>query len=90
MRLEDSFCWTLPCTRVTKHSEIAAYPGDGSQGGREAQLAGPPAGRRGPEAGAGLAAEGLAWLQRNLGVDSGAGLCDLYLFIERMLCYPDI
>lgn len=67
--------------RVTKHSEIVAYPGDGSRGGREARLAGPLAGRRGPEAGAGLAVEGLAWLQRNLGVDSGAGLCDLCLLI---------
>lgn len=56
-----------------------AYPGDGSQDGQEVQWAGPPAALRGPEAEAGLAAEGLAWLQRNLGADSGAGLYDLYL-----------
>lgn len=37
-----------------------AYPGDGLQDGKEAQWAGPPAGRRDPEAEAGLAAEGLA------------------------------
>lgn len=60
-------------------SKVMAYPGDGWQDGREAQWAGPPAGQRGPEAEAGLAAEGLAWLRRNLGADSGAGLYDLYL-----------
>lgn len=67
-------------------SEIAAYLGDESRGGREAQWAGPPAGQRGPEARAGLVAKGLAWLQKNQGVDSGARLCDLYLFIQRILC----
>lgn len=58
-----------------------AYLGDESRGGREAQWAGPPAGQRGPEAGAGLVAVGLAWLQKNQGEDSGARLCDLYLLI---------
>lgn len=60
-----------------------AYPGDESQDGREAQWAGPPAGLRGPEAEAGLAAEGLAWLQRSLGAGSGAGLCGLYLLYRK-------
>lgn len=60
-----------------------AYPGDGSQDGREAQWAGPPAGQRGPEAKVGLAAKGLAWLQRNLGADSGARLNDLYLLYRK-------
>ena len=59
--------------------KVMAYPGDVWQGGREARWAGPPAGQRGPEAEAGPAAEGLTWLRRNLGADSGAGLCDLYL-----------
>lgn len=59
--------------------KVVAYPGDGSQGGLEAQWAGPPAGQRGLEAEAGQAAEALAWLQRILEADSGAELCDLYL-----------
>lgn len=53
-----------------------AYRGDGWQDGLEALLAGPPAVQRGPGAGAGLAAVGLAWLLRNQGEDSGVGLCD--------------
>ena len=63
--------------------KVMAYPGDGWQDGRQAQWAGPPAGQKGPEAEAGLAAEGLAWLQRNLGADSGAGLYDLYLLHRK-------
>lgn len=79
-----------------QESKVTAYPGDGWQDGQEAQWAGPPAGQRGLEAEAGLAAEGLAWLQRNLGADSGAGLYDLYLphrqdisldvYINHILC----
>lgn len=60
-----------------------AYPGDGWQGGQEAQWAGPPTGQRGPEAEAGLAAEGLAWLRKTLGADSGAELQDLYLLFRK-------
>lgn len=71
----------LSRTRKAKHSETVAYLGDESQGGQEAQWAGPPVGQRGPEAGAGLVAEALAWLQKNQGEDSGARLCDLYLLI---------
>lgn len=56
-----------------------AYRGGGWLDGREAQWVAPPAGQRGPEAEAGLAAEALAWLQRTLGADSGAGRYDLYL-----------
>lgn len=59
-------------------SKIMAYPGDGWQGGQEAQWAGPRAGLRGPEAEAGLAVEDLAWLQKTPEADSGAGLWDLY------------
>lgn len=62
-----------------------AYPGDGSQDGKEGQWAGPPVGQRGPEAEAGLAVEGLTWLQKNLGADSGAGLYDLYLLYRKDL-----
>lgn len=57
-----------------------AYPGDGLQ---VAQWAGPPAGQRGPEAGARLAAEVLAWLRKNQGVDSGARLYGLYLLYRK-------
>lgn len=71
----------LLCTRNAKTSEIAAYLSDESQGGRGAQWAGPQAGQRGPVAGAGLVAEGLAWLQKNQAEDSGARLCDLCLLI---------
>lgn len=56
-----------------------AHLGDGLQDESEDQWAGPQAGLRDPEAEAGLAAEGLAWLQKNLEADSGAGLNVLYL-----------
>lgn len=69
--------------RVAKYSKITAYPDDEWRGGQEAQWAGPPAGQRGPEAGEELAAEGLAWLQRSLGVDSGAGPYDLCLLYKE-------
>lgn len=59
-----------------------AYPGGGWQGGKGAQSAGPPVGQRGPEAEAGLAAEDLAWLQKNLGADSGAGQYALSLLCK--------
>lgn len=76
---DTQFVGCFLCIYVPKHSEIVAYPGDGWQGGRQVRWAGPPAGQRDLEAAAGLAAEGLAWLQRNLVVDSGAGQCDLCL-----------
>lgn len=80
MESESAFLMLLRI-RNAKHSEIAAYRDDGQRGGREAQWAGPLAGQRGPGAVAGLAAEGLAWLQKNQAGDSGARLCDLYLLI---------
>lgn len=62
--------------------KVKAYPGDVCQGGRQAQLAGPPAGQQGPEAKAGLIAEGLAWLQKTPGANSGAAQYDLYLLCK--------
>lgn len=61
-----------------------AYPGDGSQGGQGAPWVGPPAGQRDPGAGVALAAEGLTWLQRNLGANFGAGLYDQSLFYKKV------
>lgn len=78
---QDVACGRVgPGRRTQGATALAApsHPGDGSQDGWEARRARPPVGQRGLEAEAGLAAEGLAWLQRKLVADSGVGLYDLY------------
>ena len=66
------------------------YPGDGLQDGQESQWAGPPVEQRGPEAEAGLAVEGLTWLQKNPGADSGAELYGLYLLYRKGISLNDV
>lgn len=60
-----------------------SYPGDGWQGGQLAPWAARPAGRRGPGAGAGQAAEGLAWQLRSQEGGSGAELSVQFLHCSK-------
>lgn len=60
-----------------------SYPGDVVLDGLVAQRAGPLNGLRGPVAEAGLAAEGLAWLKKNLEAGSDARVYDLYLLCRN-------
>lgn len=60
-----------------------AYPSDVALDGVQAQREGPLTGLRGPVVEEGLAAEGLAWLKKNLEAGSDARVYDLYLLYNN-------
>lgn len=68
---------------IGKCGRVLAYPSDGWMDGKQAQQVTPPAGQKGPGAGAVQAEVAQAWLQRNQGEDSGGDWCGLFLRIRE-------